>query len=75
MGSGEGILCWSMFDNVKNISTTPEAVMTEINSTIPANEYARATPFLRIKQFLVSKCLEIIQNFNFGLEQFVVSKV
>ena len=42
MGSGEGILRWSMFDNVKNISTPPKAVMTEINSTIPTNDLTRS---------------------------------
>ena len=47
MGSGEGSPCWSVFDGVKNIPTTPEALITEINSAISANEYARATALLQ----------------------------
>ena len=36
-----------MFDGVKNLSTTPEVVMLGINSTIPTNECARATPLFK----------------------------
>ncbi|GFS33211.1 hypothetical protein Acr_00g0027080 [Actinidia rufa] len=55
MGSGEGIPRWSTFDGVKNIPTKPEALMTEINSAISANEYARATALLQSPSSYVLK--------------------
>ena len=64
-----------MFDGVKNFSTTPEVVMTEINSPISANKYARVTALFKDGTVFDSRCLEIIKNFNFGLEQFVISEV
>uniref|UniRef100_A0A5B7BDH8 Uncharacterized protein n=1 Tax=Davidia involucrata TaxID=16924 RepID=A0A5B7BDH8_DAVIN len=47
MGSGEGNPRWSVFDGVKIIPTTPEAVMAEINSAIAAFEHAHATALLQ----------------------------
>ncbi|GFY86878.1 hypothetical protein Acr_05g0005170 [Actinidia rufa] len=55
MGSGEGSPRWSVFDGVKNIPTTPEALMTEINSAISANEYAHATALLQSPPSCISK--------------------
>ncbi|PSS31411.1 Glycine dehydrogenase [Actinidia chinensis var. chinensis] len=55
MGSGEGSPHWSVFDGVKNIPTTPEALMTEINSAISANEYAHATALLQSASSCISK--------------------
>lgn len=37
---------WSVFDGVKVIPSTPEAVMAEINAAIAALEYANATSIL-----------------------------
>ena len=66
MGSGEGILHWSMFDGVKHISTTPESVMTEINSAIFVNEYARATALFRDGTVLVSDVWKIFRILILG---------
>ena len=33
---------WSVFEDVKNISAAPEALMADINAAISALEYARA---------------------------------
>ncbi|KAJ8531948.1 hypothetical protein K7X08_011871 [Anisodus acutangulus] len=51
MGSGEERPHWSVFDNVKTIPATPEALMAQINSAISALEYARApcTPISKNK--------------------------
>lgn len=46
MGSGDGSLPWSVFDGVKIIPSTPEALMAEINTAITNLEYARATACL-----------------------------
>ncbi|PSR99756.1 Cobyric acid synthase [Actinidia chinensis var. chinensis] len=60
MGSGEGIPRWSTFDGVKNIPTKPEALMTEINSAISANEYARATALLQSpSSFVLNKSSDV----------------
>ena len=64
-----------MFDGVKNLLTTPEVVMTEINSAISANEYARDIALFKDGTIFGSKCLKIILNFNFGREQFVISEL
>lgn len=37
---------WSVFDSVKFLPGTPDALMAEINSAIAALEYARASAFL-----------------------------
>lgn len=51
MGSGErGKIHWSVFDGVKIIAATPEALMTEIDSAISNLEYARATAMLETDQ-------------------------
>ncbi|XP_060188628.1 uncharacterized protein LOC132617605 [Lycium barbarum] len=42
MGSGEERPHWSIFDNVKTIPATPEALMAQINSAISKLEYAHA---------------------------------
>ncbi|KAL3514492.1 hypothetical protein ACH5RR_027209 [Cinchona calisaya] len=47
MGSGEEGPKWSVFDGVKTIPSSPEALMAEINSAISAVEYVRATAFLQ----------------------------
>ncbi|KAI4316720.1 hypothetical protein L6164_024673 [Bauhinia variegata] len=46
MGSGEGKPHWSVYDSVKIIAATPEALMAEINSAISKLEYGRATTIL-----------------------------
>lgn len=46
MGSGEGKVHWNVFDGVKIIAATPEALMAEIDSAISNLEYARATATL-----------------------------
>ena len=46
MGSAEGSPRFSVFDGVKIISSTPEALMTEINTAIANLEYAHATAHL-----------------------------
>lgn len=46
MGSGEGKPHWSVYDGVKIIAATPEALMVEIDSAISNLEYARATTLL-----------------------------
>lgn len=38
---------WSVFDGVKKIPASPEALIAEINSAISAVEYSRATAFLK----------------------------
>lgn len=49
MGSREGRKNhWSVFDGVKIIAATPEALMTEIDSAISNLEYARATAVLDV---------------------------
>ncbi|KAA8528551.1 hypothetical protein F0562_035906 [Nyssa sinensis] len=47
MGSEDGNPRWSVFDGVKIIPTTPEAVMAQINSAIAAFEYTHATALLQ----------------------------
>ncbi|XP_009792187.1 uncharacterized protein [Nicotiana sylvestris] len=47
MGSGEERAHWSVFDKVKTIPATPEALMAQINSAISALEYARAAALLQ----------------------------
>jgi predicted TPR repeat methyltransferase len=50
MDSGErGKIHWSVFDGVKIIAATPEALMSEIDSAISNLEYSRATAFLEAK--------------------------
>lgn len=46
VGSGEGKPHWSVYDGVKIIAATPEALMAEIDSAISNLEYARATALL-----------------------------
>ena len=41
MGSGVGKPHWSVYDGVKIIAATPEALMAEIDSAISNLEYAR----------------------------------
>lgn len=43
MGSEEGGSYWSVFDGVKTIPSTPEALIAEIDTAISKLEYARAT--------------------------------
>ncbi|KAJ1396934.1 hypothetical protein SESBI_32193 [Sesbania bispinosa] len=43
---GSGSVHWSVFDGVKIIAATPEALMAEIDSAISNLEYARATAML-----------------------------
>ncbi|KAK7291123.1 hypothetical protein RIF29_06029 [Crotalaria pallida] len=45
-GFGEGNLHWTVYDGVKIIAATPEALMAEIDSAISNLEYSRATAFL-----------------------------
>ncbi|PIN25254.1 hypothetical protein CDL12_01990 [Handroanthus impetiginosus] len=47
MSSKEEKPKWNVFEDVKKISISPEALMAEINSAISALEYARATAFLQ----------------------------
>ncbi|KAF2309858.1 hypothetical protein GH714_005397 [Hevea brasiliensis] len=42
-GSMEGNPSWSVFDGIKTIPSTPEALMAEIDTAIKNLEYARAT--------------------------------
>ncbi|XP_027149463.1 uncharacterized protein LOC113749803 [Coffea eugenioides] len=46
MGYGEEEPHWSVFDGVKTIPASADAVIAEIDSAISALEYARATAFL-----------------------------
>lgn len=47
MGSRESNkIHWSVYDGVKIIAATPEALMAEIDSAISSLEYARATAML-----------------------------
>lgn len=46
---------WSVFDGVKVIPATPEALMAEIDTAISNLEYARATAFLEPPSSSVSK--------------------
>ncbi|XAR64058.1 hypothetical protein NMG60_11024259 [Bertholletia excelsa] len=55
MGSGERSRPWSVFDSVKNIAATPEALMSEINSAISAYEYTHATAHLQSPTSALSK--------------------
>ncbi|XP_022894344.1 uncharacterized protein LOC111408807 [Olea europaea var. sylvestris] len=55
MSSGEEKPLWSMFDDVKTISTSPEVLMAEINSAITSLEYTRSTAFLQSRSASVSK--------------------
>lgn len=48
MSSGEEKPKWTVFQDVKNISIAPDALMAEINTAISALEYARAATFLQI---------------------------
>lgn len=45
-GCGEAKLRWNVFDGVKIIAATPEALMAEIDSAISNLEYSRATAHL-----------------------------
>lgn len=47
MGYREEKPRWSVFDGVKSISTSPEALMADINSAITSLEHARASSFLQ----------------------------
>ncbi|KAK4434451.1 hypothetical protein Salat_0607900 [Sesamum alatum] len=47
MSSAEEKPKWSVFEEVKDISVAPEALMAGINSAIAALEYARAATFLQ----------------------------
>ncbi|KAL0432483.1 UNVERIFIED_CONTAM: hypothetical protein Slati_2582600 [Sesamum latifolium] len=42
MSSSEEKPKWTVFEEVKDISVAPEALMADINSAIAALEYARA---------------------------------
>ncbi|KAJ7958138.1 UPF0012 hydrolase in pqqF 5'region [Quillaja saponaria] len=55
MCSSEGSPCWSVFDGVKNIPATPEAIIAESNSAISTLEYARATALLDLSFSPLSK--------------------
>ncbi|KHN12771.1 hypothetical protein glysoja_008734 [Glycine soja] len=43
---GSGSVHWNVFDGVKIITATPEALMAEIDSAISNLEYSRATALL-----------------------------
>ncbi|KAK7383119.1 hypothetical protein VNO78_28788 [Psophocarpus tetragonolobus] len=45
-GSGSGKVHWNVFDGVKIIAATPEALMAEIDSAISSMENSRATTVL-----------------------------
>lgn len=47
MAPGERGRRWSVFDGVKAIPSTPEALMAEIDTAIAATEYAHATALLQ----------------------------
>ncbi|KAL2242069.1 UNVERIFIED_CONTAM: hypothetical protein Sindi_0324900 [Sesamum indicum] len=47
MSSAEEKPKWTVFEEVKDISVAPEALMADINSAIAALEYARAATFLQ----------------------------
>lgn len=47
MGYPEEKPHWSVFDGVKSISISPEALMADINSAITSLEHARASAFLQ----------------------------
>ncbi|GMH04047.1 hypothetical protein Nepgr_005886 [Nepenthes gracilis] len=53
MGSGQGSR--SVFDGLKFLPATPEALMAEINTTISALEYAHATVLLNPSSSSLSK--------------------
>ncbi|KAJ7966643.1 UPF0012 hydrolase in pqqF 5'region [Quillaja saponaria] len=55
MGSGEGSPNWSVYDGVKIIPATPEAIMAETNSAISNLEYSRATALLDLSFSALSK--------------------
>lgn len=47
-GSGEGeSRCWSVFDGIKTIPSTPETLMAEIDAAIAASEYSHASTLLQ----------------------------
>ncbi|KDP38373.1 hypothetical protein JCGZ_04298 [Jatropha curcas] len=46
MGSEEGSPHWSVFDEIKTIPPTPDALMAKIDTGITNLEYARATAVL-----------------------------
>nr|KYP50922.1 hypothetical protein KK1_027281 [Cajanus cajan] len=46
MGSGSPKVHWNVFDGVKIIAATPEALMAEIDSAISNLEYSRAAAAL-----------------------------
>ncbi|XP_057531925.1 uncharacterized protein LOC130810027 isoform X2 [Amaranthus tricolor] len=43
MGSKDGSVGWSVFDTIKFLPATPDALMAEINAAIAALEYAQAS--------------------------------
>ncbi|XP_021729602.1 uncharacterized protein LOC110696573 [Chenopodium quinoa] len=43
MGSNEGSVGWSVFDTVKFLPSSPDALMAEINAAIAALEYTQVT--------------------------------
>ncbi|XP_038684698.1 uncharacterized protein LOC119984695 isoform X4 [Tripterygium wilfordii] len=55
MGSGEGRPHWSVYDGVKVIPSTPEALMAAMNTAIANLEYSRATALLESKSSSQSK--------------------
>ncbi|CAK9185862.1 unnamed protein product [Ilex paraguariensis] len=54
-GSREASPHWSVFDGVKSIRATPDALMAEINSAISGFEYTRATALLQSPSSSLSK--------------------
>ncbi|KAL2249629.1 UNVERIFIED_CONTAM: hypothetical protein Sindi_2436600 [Sesamum indicum] len=61
MSSGAENPPWNVFEGVKRIPVSPEALMAEINSAITALEYAHASVFLQSRP-PISKTRNISQN-------------
>ncbi|KAG8389996.1 hypothetical protein BUALT_Bualt01G0037400 [Buddleja alternifolia] len=59
--SGEEKPKWSVFEDVKNISVSAEALMADINSAISALEYARAAAFSQPRSPSVSKTKTLVK--------------
>ncbi|KAL0302653.1 UNVERIFIED_CONTAM: hypothetical protein Sangu_1927000 [Sesamum angustifolium] len=62
MSSAEEKPKWTVFEEVKDISVAPEALMADINSAIAALEYARAATFLQRPPPSVSKPKTLIKS-------------
>lgn len=53
---------WSVFEDVKNISAAPEALMADINAAISALEYARAAAAATFLHSSPSKAKTLIKS-------------